>query len=180
MRIEAIGLKETIKHLEEYRNNLTSKQHEIIQKLAEMGIEVARTRFQDAQYAGENGRVTVGDVVWKSNNEAYFVASGEKVLFVEFGTGTYFEEHPDPKGYVRGAFGQGQGANPPWEYAGELGINPPPGTEYVTNKKGVQQYSKDGEPLVRTMGNPPARGMYDAERTIRDKIHEVAKEVFHD
>lgn len=180
--IEAIGLEKTIKHLREYRNKLETKRIEFIGRLAEIGIETARTGFAEASYSGTND-VEVGDVIWESKNKAYIVASGSKVLFIEFGSGTFFRDYPGklPSGVSpRGTYGKGLGEKPPWEYAGEMGDIPPFGTEPATNSKGEPQYTSSGEPLIKTLGNPPARAMYDAGRRMRLELERIAKEVFHD
>ena len=178
MIVEAKGLDEAIRHLKEYKDQLVYyKMKRLIERLAEEGIQVASARFSNAQYAGHND--VECRIEWTADG-CCIVASGASVLFIEFGSGTFFYEHPKGAelGFIRGTYGQGRGANPPWEYAGILGENVPLGTTYATNSKGIRQYSKDGEPLIKTMGNPPARAMYDAGKQLHEKVKEIAKEVF--
>ena len=108
---------------------------------------------------------------WEGNT-LYLEANGNSVAFIEFGSGKTYEEYPSdklPKGVVpHGEYGKKKGRKPPWVYVGEAGDN---GT--------VLAHKKDGRAVVRTMGNPPARAMYNASKVFdKDHVLQVAKEVF--
>lgn len=169
MTVEVLGIDRVIRRLERMKQEIERKNHEFIHKLALEGIEVADARFSTAMYDGVND-VTPGQVVWLSDKEAQIVVSGTAVLFIEFGTGVvHTDMHPlaGQYGYTRGGYGEGKGANPKgWAYYGE------PGTA------GVPVKGKTG--VYRTKGNPPARAMYDAGKTMRERVATVAREVFAD
>ena len=92
------------------------------------------------------------------------------MTFIEFGSGVhYVEQHPKASemGAVRGGYGQNKGLKDTWAYYGDPGTNGEP----AKGKKGEKG-------LVFTHGNPPARAMYDAGKEMRERIAEIAREVF--
>ena len=92
-------------------------------------------------------------------------ASGESILFIEFGTGVYNPvTHPkaDELGMIRGAYGKGYGQNYTWYYRGDPGTN---GEDL-------------GNGRIRTHGNNANRCMWDASEEMRRRIYDIAKEVF--
>lgn len=93
------------------------------------------------------------------------VATGQAVLFIEFGTGILNPEHPQSSefGFSHGTYGKGKGANEKgWIYVGEQG--------------NAGQPIREG--VYRTYGNPPAKAMYYAAKDMKAEIYTIAKEVF--
>lgn len=161
------GIAETIKHLERTKRNLGIKVHDFLDRLGQEGYKVANAKFANALYAGLND-VQVS-LKWETDTELHLIAEGEAVLFIEFGTGTLYENYPGelPDGVVEhGKYGKGKGAKPPWIYKGEPG-----------NAGQIIYHKMDGH-IVRTFGNPPARAMFDAGQEMRNRIAEIAREVF--
>lgn len=178
MRIEAYGIRETIKRLEKEKET-HAKLHEVMERLAKIGMNVAKYSFDRALYAGYNDVSVSFD--WEADNRCVVKASGTSVLFIEFGAGIRYGEHPQSSefGFAHGTYGMGQGANPQgWIYEGIPGSNPPADTDWVTGKNGDQKYSAKGEPLVRTKGNPPSMSMFTAGREMRDQAERIIREVF--
>lgn len=183
MRVEAVGIEKVIKHLEVKKRRMEYDLKRVMELLAQSGIEVARAEYAQAQYDGY-GSVQVGDVIWgEGGKECYVVASGEKVLFIEFGTGKAYPDHPR-QGLVlpHGAYGAGRGqiSRYPkgWVYVGPMGANPTP---YAHHPRVVHKDGSFGEPQmdkVRTLGNPPAMAMYDAGLKMKQDVQRIAKEVF--
>ena len=178
MRVEASGIKETIKHLEKVKKNLgEGKMHSALRKLVNEGYQVARVGFDSALYAGLND-VKV-NIVWESENVVSLVASGQSVLFIEFGSGVTFPESPYaanfPEVVPHGEYGRKQGGNPKgWIYIGEQG-NGGLAVPVVEHRKNGTDIVRDGK--WRTWGNPPARAMYEASKVMRDKVEEILKEM---
>lgn len=166
MNITVKGLDEAIKHFQSLNESLLNKTSTLVAHLIQAGYEVADYRFGMAQYDGIN------DVVLSlsfSGNTATLTASGQSVLFIEFGTGIVFTtENPKATelGFMRGTYGKGQGSNLNWIYVGNPGTN---GT--------VLRETLDGETVVKTRGNPPANAMYEASKAIRQIITAEVKEV---
>lgn len=168
VKVKLGNLNEAIKTLEDYQKSLNAKMKVLMDKLAEVGFDIADIRFRQAQYDGTND-VVVQSPQWVKDNKIVLSAKGNAVTFIEFGSGIrYTEIHPLAlkQGAVRGAYGKGKGKNKSWTYYGKPGTN---GKIVRISSKGV---------VIRTEGNPPARAMYEAVKTMREKILEIAKEAF--
>lgn len=162
--IKVHNLDKVVSRLQKYRNEFPNKINIFLERLAVIGATRARVDFTRAMYAGKND---VEISVDKVKNGYRVNARGQAVLFIEFGTGVINPEHPlsSEFGYAHGTYGQGKGSNPNgWVYIGEQG--------------NAGQPIKEG--VYRTMGNPPARAMYNASKDVRKEIYNIAKEVFGD
>jgi hypothetical protein len=170
IHMKVSGLEETIQHVDRVHRSLISKQKQMLEKLAAIGVETASIKFISAQYDGFND-VKVSEPEWIDENKLQIVASGQAVGFIEFGTGVHYaERHPkaDEFGAIRGGYGQHKGLKNSWGYYGDPGTN------------GKEVAKKNGQVVVITNGNPPARAMYDAGKEMRSRILEIAKEVYGD
>lgn len=144
------------------RYDIQSKIKALLDRLSYIGAFRARVDFTSALYAGEND---VEVSVEPKENGFEIVATGQAVLFIEFGTGIKNPEHPQGSefGYIHGTYGQGKGANENgWTYYGVQGNAGKPVREGV----------------YRTLGNPPARAMYNSAKEMRNEIYRIAREVF--
>lgn len=146
-----------IKQLKVYEREFEAKEREFVKRLAEIGLSVARTGFQLADYDGQNDVVVTMN---QSGSKATIVASGETVGFIEFGTGVLNPEwsgsaetgYKPPK---HGTYGKGKGANPKgW---------------YFTAGPGASQH---------TYGNPPAEAMLTARNAMIEQVTQIAREVW--
>ena len=146
-----------IKQLKVYERDFEAKEREFVKRLAEIGLSVARTGFQLADYDGENDVVVTMN---QSGSRATIVASGETVGFLEFGTGILNPEWSGSTvtGYKpppHGTYGKGKGANPKgW---------------YFTSGPGASQH---------TYGNPPAEAMLTAREAMIEQVTKIAREVW--
>ena len=143
-----------IKEIEDYKKWLEGKAKELVKRLADIGAFDAHIRFANAFYTGDRDfDVTVEQL---DENTFAIVASGETILFIEFGAGiTYGYGHPQA-----GEFGYGPGT-----YPSEKG--------HWNDPKGW--WTPDG---VHTYGNPPGMPMYRTAKELAQRVEEVAKEVF--
>ena len=105
------SINRAIKQIEVYRQEFEQKEQEFVRRLAEVGVSVATTGFQIADYDGENDVVVTMN---QSGTQATVVASGKTVGFIEFGTGVRYPEwdstgmdYTPPK---HGTYGKGKGA----------------------------------------------------------------------
>lgn len=155
--------------LDEYVADLKEKADELCNRLAELGCTRAKLDFSNAIYDGVND---VDVHVEPIDNGYKVVATGNAVMFIEFGAGVYYNgsgSYPGelPPGVVGiGEYGQGRGKNDWWLYPG------PPG-----NAGGVPSTSVPG--MTITHGNPPAAAMYHAEQDVRNAVERIAREVFN-
>lgn len=169
MKITVSGIDSVIRRMERKISGMDENVREFLSRLAQVGIDVSSARFRTAQYDGVNDVTVSPEPEWAGENSLRIFATGQAVGFIEFGTGVHYTEaHPKAGefGAVRGSFGHGLGKLDSWRYRGS------PGTDGEIITEGPHKG------MVKTHGNPPARAMYDASREMRDKIREIAKEVF--
>lgn len=150
------SINKALKQIEVYRQDFESKEQEFVRRLAEIGLSVARTGFQLADYDGEK------DVVVSMNQtgtQATIVASGQTVGFIEFGTGVRYPEWSgDDTDFTppqHGTYGKGKGKNPHgW---------------WFTANAGSSQH---------TYGNMPAEAMLTARDRMIEQVVRIAREVW--
>ena len=161
-----LNSKESIQAAEDqlraYAAELDSKTKEICMRLADRGA--ARATFDYGAVPLERNDVEVTSE--ETDRGAKVVASGETVLFLEYGAGKLMGYgHPNPMG-----FGPGSWPNPHFSY-NSSGMK----VENWKNERGWWIPKEHGG--GHTYGNPPAMGMYNASREMRDRAQEVAEEV---
>jgi len=166
MTLNPESIDKAIKQLEDYRDSLQSKARELCERLASAGYLIAETGFVSAIYDGTND---VSVELLNEDNKLVIKASGETVMFIEFGTGVTFQTyHPkrDEMGIGDvGTYGHGLGKlNGGWRYKGEKGTN------------GEDDPKHEG--YVHTYGNPANMPMYNASKDIRSQVLQIAREVF--
>lgn len=158
-----------IAEIEEYRLNLHERLKTLLQRLAEEGIDTATVKFKHAVYDGDND-VTVRPVpVWNGDYKLTISASGETILFIEFGTGVHYGGgHPKAGefGFTLGGYGSHLGRLDSWRYDGLPGTN----GEVIRVGKHAGQ--------IKTHGNPANMAMYDAGKSIQENYKKIAREVF--
>lgn len=143
------GIKELQNGLKEYEKWLKKKSDELCKRLADMGAQKAEVNFAAAYYDGnEDHEITVEPI-----DGGYAVkASGNTVLFVEFGTGLIGYGHPEPNGMGPGT------------YPGEGHWDDPDGWWYAHGK--------------HSHGNPPNMPMYSTVKELEQELERVVREVF--
>lgn len=160
VRLSQKGIKQAQRELQEYRQALNRRLQEFARRLAMEGYEVAKLRFSAAKYDGDND-VTVR--VEQNGTKARIIASGKSVLFIEFGTGVAYPEHPSGE-FAHGTYGKGKGKNPNgWAYRGAPGTGGKP----IPGREGV----------YRTKGNPPAEAMWGATTKMAESVERIWREV---
>ena len=156
-----------IEKLNRYKRNAKDKRKRFLEKLGEEGISLANVKIQQVQYDGYNDSF-VEPLTWEGD-KLILAVSGSAITFIEFGTGVHYgEQHPEPlPGMVRGTFGKGLGSRDAWYYQGH------PGTHGE-----IRRVRKGGAVVVRTHGNPPNRVVYDTAKELRDRVTQIAREVY--
>lgn len=120
--------------------------------IAQHGVGVARPIFDSATYDGTND-VTVQ--AQQTSNGAAVHASGNAVLFIEYGAGAIYPNYPGVDPYGRGSWSMGPNGKGHW--------NDPNGWYYAHGKK--------------SWGNPPAAAMFHAEQSMNNNAQRIAKTV---
>ena len=168
VRLSDAGLRDAERQIQEYKTNLNKKAQKFAKALADKGLDVAKVRFANAEYAGSND---VSCRVEQNGNTCTIVAEGKSVAFIEFGTGAhhngYGGELPPGVG-AHGSYGKGQGANRRWYYYGESGNAGTP----------VKQVDGKGQ-LNYTSGNEPAMAMWGAVEEMASQVGATWREVWN-
>lgn len=146
------SIDKAIAQVQQYKRDFEQKENEFLRRLGELGVSVARTGYETADYDG-NGDAEVRLI--KTGDGFNVEAYGYAVGFLEFGTGVRYKEwdssdmsYTPPK---HGTYGKLQGKNPKgWFYA----------------------------PGAHTYGNPPAEAMKLARDMMVERVLPIAREVW--
>lgn len=169
VKLNEKSIDQAIKRLEKYQRDMDKKCKLLARKLAEMGATNVALDYSRAQY---NGSRDINVSVRRKGNGFVIIASGETVLFVEFGTGVRYSGTVHP---MSSEFGYGAGTYP----YGKGHWDSPYGWWYPSNEAGEnQKTTSTGKTYSHTYGNPPSMTMYNTSRELRDRVLMVAKEVF--
>lgn len=154
--VDTKSLNHVINTVDKKLDRYTKKVNNLTRKLAEMGATNVSLGYARALYDGYND---IDVSVEQAENGFDIIASGEKVLFVEFGTGiTMGYGHPQA-----GEFGYGPGT-----------YNPQSGN--WKNPNGWYFKDTDGQ-KYHTYGNPPSMTMYETAKQLKEAVLETAKVV---
>lgn len=168
VRLSDAGLRDAERQIREYKATLNKKAKALAFRLSWLGLEVAKVRFANAEYAGSND---VKCHINQKDKTCTIVAEGKAVAFIEFGTGIhhngYGGELPPGVG-AHGSYGQGKGAGRRWYYYGDPGNA---GT-YVDTVPGKGQ-------LNYTSGNEPAMAMWGAVEEMASQVEAMWREVWN-
>lgn len=168
VRLSDAGLRDAERQIQEYKTTLNKKARALAFRLSWLGLEVAKIRFENAEYAGSND---VKCHINQKDKTCTIVAEGKAVAFIEFGTGIhhngYGGELPPGVG-AHGSYGQGKGAGRRWYYYGDTGNA---GT-YVDTVPGKGQ-------LNYTDGNEPAMAMWGAVEEMASQVEATWREVWN-
>ena len=138
------------RRLDEYFADLIEKANTVCERLATIGAVRASLDFSRAIYNGTND---VAVTVEQIDNGYAIHATGNAVLFIEFGSGaSYGYGHPEPEGYGPGT------------YPGKGHWDDPNGWWYGNHE--------------HSYGNPPAAAMYHAKQDVLQEVQRIADEVF--
>lgn len=143
------GIKDLRQGLNDFDKWLKQKSEELCKRLADLGVTKAELYFSQAIYDG----VYDYEIHAEKCTGGYAVkASGEKILFIEFGSGLIGYGHPEVQNMGPGTF---------------------PGKGHWNNPKGW--YYEHGK---KSHGNPPNMPMYKSVKELEQELERVVKEVF--
>ena len=151
------GIDDIINGLESYKRSLKVKADALVRALAEMGATNVSLIYARTPYTGP--KITDVTVEERGEGKYAIVASGQTVLFLEFGAGvTYGEGHPNPMGYGPGTYpGKGHWDDPNGWYLPKSAM---------------------GRSGVHTYGNAPSAAMYYTGKGLHQMVKQAAREVF--
>ena len=157
MNLSSKSIAQAIKELKAYRDSIESREKQLLEELAKIGVREASVRFTTAMYDGVNDSEVTLETI---ENGYRIVAEGHAVAFIEFGAGVYHnptEPYPNPRpnGIVGiGEYGKGFGKRQAWGFKDDSGE------------------------LIITHGNPAAMPMWYASEEMRNSILTIARRVF--
>lgn len=168
VRLSDAGLRDAERQIQEYKTTLNKKAQEFAKALADKGLDVAKVRFANAEYAGSND---VSCHVEQNGAACSIIAEGKSVAFIEFGTGVmhsaYGGELPNGVG-EHGTYGKENGKHKRWYYYGESGNAGTPVKE--VDGKGQLNY---------TSGNDAAMAMWGAVEEMASQVEATWREVWN-
>ena len=175
VRLSDAGLKQAEKDILKYKATLNRKARALAFRLSWLGLEVAKIRFANAQYAGSND---VKCHINQKDKTCTIVAEGKAVAFIEFGTGVTHQGWgaagtvgplplPDNIG-EHGTYGKENGKHKRWYYYGESGNAGTPVKE--VDGKGQLNY---------TSGNDAAMAMWGAVEEMASQVEATWREVWY-
>lgn len=148
------SVKDAVKILEAYKKWVDKKMDELMVRLAAVGLETARVRFEMGATEGNKAPETWVEPI---ENGFKIIARGKDVFFIEFGAGDAAGNHPD---------------------ASKAPVDTSPGSYSTKNTMEYVKYGSwhhDGKKYTELQPQMP---MYHAARDIERNITKIAKEVF--
>lgn len=167
MKCELSDLTDMINTVKNMRKRLENLNNEL-DNVANYATNAMNYRFSTSLYSGYNDVVCVKNGI---NNGFQISATGNAVMFIEFGTGiSYPDSHPmaNELNIKHGTYGKKKGNYPSWYYYGTGGKT----GEYVkTTEKGD---------LYKTSGNPANMPVYLTSLAVQQKLKELKGDIKFD
>lgn len=145
------------------KSEIGNKCNNFVRRLSEIGIPVIRQSISSTMGdSDKNHNIYIKVNSFGSYSQAILYVEGRDLLFMEFGSGVYYNgsaggsPHPKGKefGYTIGSYGKGQGKNESWFY-----------------------YADSGE-IAMSHGTKASMPVYKAGIEIRTQILKIAREIF--
>ena len=147
------SVKKAADRLKDYSDEFDEKATEVCRRLAEIAKFRFIREFYRVHYDGNDDTKIDTDPIQGGYR---LRASGQAVLFIEFGSGAIGGGHPDAGPYGPGTWSDGPNGKGHWQDQD--------GWYYAHGQKSI--------------GNPPAAGMYWAEQEVKASVNRISDEVF--
>lgn len=158
------SVKKAIRELEAYRDSLKNKNEIFVEKLADLGVPIIDKRI-GASTGDASTEHDTEITIYSSGDHAQAVlsVSGREIMFIEFGSGIYYnKDNPAPHA---AEFGYGVGT---W-----------PGQKFALNEKPPGWwYRDDANNLHRSLGQQATAPLLSATHEIIENIRKIAREVY--
>lgn len=148
------SVRDAIKILEAYKKFANKKVDELMVRLAAIGLQTARVRFE---IGATDGNKAPDTWVEPTENGFKIIAQGKDVYFIEFGAGDAAGNHPDK-------------ATAP--------VDTSPGSYSAKNTMEYVKYGSWHHQKKKYTEIQPQMPMYYAAREIERNVEKIAKEVF--
>lgn len=172
--LDARSIDEAIKKIDKYIEKLKRLETELPKALCEYGAVQAQAKFDYAVYdvyagsafepeVGTGGGTDIEVHAEPIDNGYAVIANGEKVCFVEFGAGVFYNGGGESYKGTRpeeiagiGEYGLGKGKKNSWYFTDEFGV------------------------VHKTHGTPASNAMYFTSQDMREKVEEIARRILND
>lgn len=148
------SIRGAVKFLEAYKKFAKKKSEELMVRLAAIGLQAARVRFEMGAAEGNKAPETWVEPI---ENGFKIVAQGKDVYFIEFGAGDAAGNHPDRE---------------------TAPVDTSPGSFSKKNTKEYATYHSWHHQKKKYTEIQPQMPMYYAAREIERNVEKIAKEVF--
>lgn len=152
IELSEAGIANAIRELEQYRDDVENAVQDVEHRLAVIG----RDKAED-NYAGSYNTLAGNTDVTVEAEGSKVVASGEDLMFNEFGAGTTAGQHP---------------------WAGKAPVDVSPGSWSATHAQEFTQRGRWYYNDVRYTNIFPSRSLYLAFSYMRQNVQRIAREVF--
>ena len=173
MKLSTASIKEVIKQLKQFEKEFDKIEEEIINQLADLGLEEIQKNYNDTPY--KDGNEDISFFKTGTNKSKSIGVVGSQVLYNEFGTGT-------------------EGASNPHPQKGEYGLNAYNSGETIrTNKDSNTNATQNGIPVgglywtynsngkkIYTQGIPAGKQVYNAAKKMQKEKKKIIKKVVGD
>ena len=167
MTFDLDNLDDLIDYLEDYKNGLDDKARLISDRLADVGITIARQNV-----GGEFESYLIFGKEFDGDNCIFYATDSGDIHITWDGSEGY-----DVSPLLLCEFGSGQFADNPFSVPLPVGQGTMPNQTHAFDPNGWW-WKVNGE-THHSIGVPPDAPMYNASLEIMDKVVEVAREVFH-
>lgn len=161
MTLSSKSVKDAIKELERYRDNLERKNEIFVKRLTEIGINVINSRIAQARTEDDKSfNIDRNIKPLKNSVVARIEVTGRNILFIEFGAGVFYNQgnsHP-----LASQFGYGVGTYPGQTHAND-------DFWFFIDENGDKHMSH---------GTEATMPMYNAYREMYTQVVSIAREVF--
>src|SRR5690554_1138589 len=161
-------INQAIKELDAVKRNVNQKAKDLVRKLTDRGVEIAKVKIQemDAVYLGELLGSIEGYFSESSGIGIIHTGNAWHAIFVEFGTGIVGENNPHPLATEHG-----------WDY--DVNNHGEKGWFYPTDDPNLAvTTTDDGQMLGWTRGMAHRPFMYETQKQLEEECERIAKEVF--
>ncbi len=146
--LDSASIRQAISELQKARQDNSQDVTDVCMQIAEVGRVRAEEEFASCPYDGTKDVTVTAEPI---QDGARLVASGETVLFLEYGSGALNPAYPGDDPYGRGSWSTGPKGKGHWD--------DPNGWYYAHDKK--------------SWGNPPAAAMFHAEQDMRRRAESI-------
>lgn len=176
VNLSTSSIQDAIKKLQQVKKDLSNINDVVCEEMAKQTSEVVKKGYDNLPYSSTSGNDPVQITYTKSNKGWKVVASGEGVVYEEFGTGDVGERHPHPipptslglNDYNTGATIRETSKLSP-DFMKNLGLS---------NGKYWTYYDAEGK--VYTQGIPAGKFMYKGSVWLRKNYQKIAKKKVND